>query len=282
MVMDDEVLLERLVAWIDARRSVAAVAAQAGEAATAAGRRAMVLGVHGPQGAGKSTLCARLVARLSARGCRAAAVSVDDFYLPRAGQLARAAAHPGNRYLEHRGYPGTHDVALGVRTLEALARPEAGVVAVPRYDKSAASGRGDRAPERDWAQVPTPLDVVLVEGWLLAFEPAPADTIPEPALAVANDLLTHYHPWRAALDALVVLEVGDHLDWIVRWRIDAERARRESGSPALSEAEAADYIGRFLPAYRLWRPTDRLDRLRVELGPDRRALRVETVSGVRG
>lgn len=53
--------------------------------------RAFVIGVSGPQGGGKSTLAARLVAALSDAGLRAATVSIDDFYLTHAAQRALAS-----------------------------------------------------------------------------------------------------------------------------------------------------------------------------------------------
>lgn len=238
----------------------------------------IVIGVHGPQGSGKSTLCERVVLALGALGRRAVTLSIDDFYLTHAEQRALAAAHPGDPALEHRGYPGTHDLALGEATLEALARTTPGRVAVPIYDKSAHGGRGDRAPRDAWREVTTPLDAILLEGWMLAFRPVPDRDAPE-ALRTTNRLLAGYSRWRERLDALVVLAVrGGDLEQIVRWRVDAERARRASGAPGLSDAEAEDYVRRFLPAYRLWTPGLAADpgaagpTLRVVLGADRRPL----------
>ena len=36
---------------------------------------------------------------------------------------------------------------------------------VPRYDKSAHGGRGDRLPESQWPTVTGPIDLVIIEGW---------------------------------------------------------------------------------------------------------------------
>lgn len=212
--------------------------------------RAFVLGVSGPQGGGKSTLAAGLVEHLRARGLRAAAVSIDDFYLTHAEQRGLAAAHPGDRCLEHRGYPGTHDVALGERVLDALVHQRAGSVDVPVYDKSAHAGRGDRAPRP--RSIDAPLDAVVLEGWMLGFAPLDRAACP-PLLRASNDCLSAYARWHRLLDAFVLL-VAEDPAMIVAYRVDAERARRDRGEPALTDADARDYIERFLPAYEAYVP----------------------------
>lgn len=220
--------------------------------------RPVLVGVNGPQGAGKSSLCAFLAARSAAAGMPAVSVSLDDFYLTRAEQLALAAAHPGHRLLEHRGGPGTHDVRLAEATLRALtATPFQGPVAVPRYDKSAFSGRGDRAPSEAFTRVLAPPALVLVEGFTLGFRPlgAAAAAAREPGLAIVDAALRPYARLMAPLDAFVHLDApGERLGQVVEWRVDAERARRAAGAPGLTDAEARDYIDRFLPLYAAYAP----------------------------
>jgi D-glycerate 3-kinase len=216
-------------------------------------RRPWVLGLQGPQGCGKSTLAAALVGALGDVGLRAAAVSIDDFYLTHAEQRALSTRHPGNPYLRHRGYPGTHDVALGARVIAALSALGPGEEAiVPVYRKSAHGGRGDRAPTRDWRHVAGPLDALVVEGWMLGFSPVVEAAI-DPDMRVPNALLAAYAPWNDALDAFVSLGVASPAT-IVTWRVDAERARRALGEEALSDEDARDYIERFLPAYQVYLP----------------------------
>lgn len=234
--------------------------------------RPLVIGLQAPQGAGKTTLVTHLLRRVAERGLRGAGVSIDDFYLTRAEQVALAAAHPGNPYLEHRGYPGTHDVALGVRTLTALTAIEAGAsLRVPAYDKSAHGGRGDRAPESDWRVVEGPLDVVLVEGWMLGFTPVPESTLPDPMMAAPNRALAHYAAWYALIDRWIVLRAADP-EFVLEWRVEAEERMKASGKPGLSREAIEDYVRRFLPAYRTYatglanaRPAD----LTVTMGSDR-------------
>jgi D-glycerate 3-kinase len=236
-------------------------------------RGAWILGLQGPQGCGKSTAAAALVEMARREGWRAVSVSIDDFYLTHSQQRALAEQHSGNPYLLYRGYPGTHDVALGARSIDALVSSgaEADVV-VPVYDKSAHAGRGDRAPESRWRRVRGPFDLVIVEGWMLGFTPAEEATL-APAVAVPNRYLAGYDEWNTRLDACVQLTVKSPAT-IVEWRVESERARRAAGETALSDQEAADYIQRFLPAYRVYVPALQThppctDFLSLTLGPNR-------------
>jgi D-glycerate 3-kinase len=180
-------------------------------------------------------------------------LSIDDFYLTREEQLAVAARHAGNPFLQHRGYPGTHDVALGTRTLDSLAQnPDGSEVLLPAYDKTAHGGRGDRAPVAAWRRFVGQPDLVIVEGWMLGFAPVEEHQL-LPDLVAPNRYLAGYRAWTERLDALVHLGAPSS-EAIVAWRVDAERAMRERGRGALSDAEATDYILRFMPAYAVYVP----------------------------
>jgi D-glycerate 3-kinase len=222
---------------------------------TRAQRRPLVVGVQAPQGAGKTTLVAHVVDLLAAFAVRAAAVSIDDFYLTRDQQVALAAAHRDNPYLEHRGYPGTHDIELGVTTIAALRALESGsrsqMARIPVYDKSRHGGRGDRLPESDWRIVQGPLDIVFVEGWMLGYSPVAESALPDRRLAPCNAALHAYARWHDAIDAWVVLRAIDATS-VLRWRVQAEEAMRAAGRPGLDRAAIEDYIRRFLPAYQLY------------------------------
>jgi D-glycerate 3-kinase len=245
------------------------------EAMAAAKGATAVVGISGPQGSGKSTLASQLVHGFGQVGVRAVAVSIDDFYLTHQDQRGVAAAHPGNRYLEHRGYPGTHDLALGEEVLRALTSRSDDDVLVPAYDKGAFGGRGDRAAVATWPRVRTPLDLVLLEGWMLGFRAVPADALEDAQLAAPNACLPAYDAWLDCLNALVRLDTPV-LEWIVEWRVDAERARRHATGAGLPDDQARDYIERFLPAYRTYLPELRRASpipgpvLRVQLAKDRR------------
>jgi D-glycerate 3-kinase len=220
-----------------------------------ASARPVVLGLSAPQGSGKTTLVRALVPALEARGLRAVAVSIDDFYLRRREQVALAEAHYGNRILEHRGAPGTHDIALGDAMLDRLARLGPGEsMKLVAYDKTAHGGRGDRAPDDRWPTVTGPLDVVLLEGWCWAFQPVHEIDLGDLDLVPVNAALPQYRSWQSRVAALMAWRAKD-LESIVAWRVEAEARSRAEGRPALDAAAAEDYIRRFLPVYRTYADT---------------------------
>lgn len=212
----------------------------------------ILLGVNGPQGSGKSTLCQWLCEQLSASGVKALAISIDDFYLTRAEQAQLAARYGDNPYFQQRGYPGTHDIALGLRVLRAL---KAGTLplSIPRYDKSAYQGLGDRRPENEWTLVDVKPDVVFLEGWMLGFTPVDDGDLPNVHFAAVNEALRGYSEWYSILDGLLQL-VPDDYHHVLAWRVEAEEKMKASGRPGMSSEAIRAYIELFLPAYATYLP----------------------------
>jgi D-glycerate 3-kinase len=224
----------------------------------AAGRETpLVVGICGPQGSGKSTLTALVAWLLDARGLKTAVLSIDDLYLPRAERLRLAATvHP---LLATRGVPGTHDPALGLAVLDALARP--GTTALPRFDKA----QDDRAPMADWPAFEGPADVVLLEGWCVGTRPQPEEALAPPVNALERDedpagawrgfanaaLAGSYAALFARLDRLVLMTAPDFA--VVRqWRGEQEarlrqRLEAQGRDPALAMDEPA--LDRFVAHY---------------------------------
>ena len=234
--------------------------------------RCTLIGLHGPQGAGKSTLAAALVSALAP--LRVVAISIDDFYLSNADQ--RVLATSGHPCWQARGYPGTHDVSLGTQTLSSLKdrRP----TWIPRYDKSAFGGQGDRHPPAAWSAVEQ-ADLVILEGWCLGFVPV---ATPLPLLQGPNEALRAYTAWLELLEGLILLKAPT-LEQIVAWRMEAERVRRQRGEGAMSEEDCRAYARSFLPAYQAWlpglwaRPPVR-PALGIELDAGRHFVKVEPIS----
>lgn len=236
------------------QRLVDVRAARASRGETSHG--AVVVGLSAPQGCGKSTLAESFQVLFEAEGMRYQAISYDDFYLPRSWHEAVADLHEGNSLLQTRGNAGTHEVGLGQRTLQALKSGGSGEVSLPCYNKSAYGGKGDRAPSASWSTTETPIDVVLVEGWMLGFK-ARADTDAlakiHSGLPLINEKLQQYQAWDDLMDAFCVVGIED-ASQVFQWRLQAERAMRASGRSGMSDEELARFVENYLPAYEAYRP----------------------------
>ncbi len=207
----------------------------------------LVVGLCGPQGSGKSTTAAALAVLLRAGGVRVAVLSIDDLYLSQAARRDLAArVHP---LFAVRGPSGTHDVALGLRVLEGLARP--GEVALPRFDKAT----DDPAPETDWPVVEGPVDVVLFEGWCVGAAPEPAERLAAPVNPLerdedvdgvwrrhANDaLVQNYKALFDRIDLLIQLRAPS-FDAVLGWRCEQEHKLIARTGTGMGDAEIARFI----------------------------------------
>jgi D-glycerate 3-kinase len=156
-------------------------------------------------------------------GLRCINLSLDDFYHTHAQRqhLARTV-HP---LFATRGVPGTHDVALAVKTLQALKRE--GEVAIPRFNKAI----DDRVPEAEWPKVLAPLDVVILEGWCLCVPCQQDPHLLEPVNALEKmedvdgrwrqfvnaQLREEYHKLYGLVDFLIMLKAPS-FDKVYEWR----------------------------------------------------------------
>lgn len=212
-----------------------------------------LLGLSGLQGSGKTTLARALVRCARARGWPAERLSLDDVYRTRAERRRLAAAvHP---LLITRGPPGTHDLDLLRRTLDALQQASPSHPArLPRFDK----GRDTRRPPSRWPRVVEPPRLLVLEGWCVGLHPQAASQLREPANALerredadgrwrrwVDAQLRDYLPLWRQLHALVVLQAPGW-DVVRRWRDQAEQALRAQGSPHAMDARA---LGRFVQHY---------------------------------
>jgi D-glycerate 3-kinase len=154
-------------------------------------------------------------------------LSVDDFYLPHSAQRALAAAHPHNRLIQHRGEPGTHDVPLARAVFSALraGRP----ARIPRYDKAAHGGQGDRTDAATWEEVNAVSDnvgssnnndsegggsstgvirLVIFEGWCVGFRALPDAEVRARWLRAQAERKAESRLWRHALDELLFVNAA--------------------------------------------------------------------------
>ncbi len=211
-------------------------------ALAAAGGRP-VLGLNGPVGAGKTSLCRWLGEQAGQRGLRLAVASIDDAYLPWEGRRKRLA---GNPFGVSRVPPGSHDTWL---LQESLARWQAGEpLLLPRFDKTLRDGQGDRCGrERIEA------DALVLEGWLIGCRPLGEEALARlecplhPVLAsLQADQRAWLPHWDRALDAYTPIWERLTELWLLRplcwgsprrWRFQAEARQRRSGAAWLDGAQ---------------------------------------------
>ena len=229
-------------------------------------QRTLVVGIHGAQGTGKSTLALFVREILSRhRNCAAVSISLDDLYLTRAErrELARRV-HP---LFITRGVPGTHDLELGQRVIDQLrsARP-GNETAIPTFDKST----DDRVPSELWPVFTGRANVILLEGWCIGASPKSEAELKVPINALeeledrqgawrsyVNECLsTTYKDFFCQLNSLIMLKAPS-LASVLEWRTLQEHklAERIRSEPAPSEkgqqsrVMSDDEVARFIMHY---------------------------------
>lgn len=257
------------------------------------GGRLKVLGVHGAQGCGKSTLAALIKWYLEGHcGLRVAQLSLDDFYLTRdQRQDLAGSVHP---LFATRGVPGTHDIPLALSVIANLKAVGGSDVALPRFDKAL----DDRAPPGSWPVVTGPIDLIVLEGWCVGATPQGASALSAPINqleaeedaegvwreAVNAQLSGPYQQLFAELDYLLMLAAPD-FDCVAGWRTQQEEkmiARRGAeGAGVMTPAQVLRFIQFYqrLTEHCLAELPDRADCV-MRLGSDREVLSVQYRRGL--
>ena len=201
--------------------------------------RPIVIGINGAQGSGKSTLALFLANWLKhEHGISSASLSLDDLYLGK--QARKDLAEHCHPLLRTRGVPGTHDVALGIKILDALTEQGSDhIVKLPVFDKAT----DDLLRQSEWRSVEVPVDVVLFEGWCVGARPQSDENIGK-AVNVLEEREDADGVWRSfvndqlgsdyaklfeRIDALVMLRIPSY-DRVLEWReIQEQKQRADTG-----------------------------------------------------
>lgn len=216
----------------------------------------LFVGINGAQGSGKSTMFALLMRMFEqVLEVRCSGLSLDDLYLTRAERQNLAdQVHP---LLATRGVPGTHDVELAHRTLDALSQDTSGEVAVPSFDKAI----DDRRPQEDWPRFHVPCDVVILEGWCVGARPQAEAELQEPINPLERErdpqgryrgyvnhcLAGSYQALFNRLDVLIMLKVPS-FECVRSFRIEQEHAllRRLRRSDPEAQVMSDEQVGAFV------------------------------------
>lgn len=252
--------------------------------------RPFIIGLNGVQGVGKTTLVRALAETLQQReNLQTLVVSVDDFYLTHADQLALAAAHPDNALVQVRGEPGTHDTTLLRSVFKSLC--EGQTTLIPQYDKGAFDGWGDRAPEERWIAVNQEgqprVQVVLLEGWCVGFRSsshqdieakwkAPSRTLglhKLEDLVFINDQLNEYDVITDLFDAFIHID-AENTEYVYEWRLQQEMQLRRERGTGMTDEQVIKFVDAYYPAYELFS-----DRVRSGIFLDRKGCQLRLVVG---
>lgn len=221
--------------------------------------RTLIIGINGAQGSGKTTTCLLLRSILSkVMKLSTVCISLDDFYFTRRQREKLASEiHP---LLRTRGVPGTHDIALGLHTLNALqySPPK---LPLPQFCKAV----DDRLSSDKWPIWSGRCDIVLFEGWCVGAHPQPEKELLPPVNILESDedpdgkwrrfvnyhLGTDYQLLFSLIDYLIMLKIPN-MDCVFRWRGQQENRLAEQlkvepylGSAVMSPVE----LNRFIQHY---------------------------------
>lgn len=228
-------------------------------------------------------------------------LSIDDLYLPHHALSELAASHPTNPLVQHRGQPATHDIALGLSLFSDLR--EGRETRIPKYDKSAHNGQGDRVSAEEWDAVnrdgSAETEVVIFEGWCVGFRALPQEELQRKwqdackrrdsgtyegrlgwvrleNVQFVNENLRGYDELTNQLDALIHLDAENPM-FVYQWRIEQEVHLRDLKGSGMTDEQVIDFVNNYYPAYELF--TDGLragifgskgKQLRLVIGKDRK------------
>lgn len=141
---------------------------------------------------------------------------------------------------------------------------------VPRYDKGAFSGLGDRTPESRWTPINGPgqasVRVVIFEGWCVGFRSL------DPAVVEAkwrtpgsrtlhshnlehlyfiNEQLKAYDAITDLFDAFIHIDAED-TEYVYAWRLQQEADLRRERGVGMTDEQVIRFVDAYYPAYELF------------------------------
>ncbi|HEY9704162.1 MAG TPA: glycerate kinase, partial [Allocoleopsis sp.] len=205
----------------------------------------LIQGILGGQGTGKSTLASILKLILKYLGYHTESLSLDDLYLT---YTERQELMLKDSRLNRRGPPGTHDINLGLETINQVINKTL-PLKLPRFDKSLHQGAGDRIEP---LIIESSIDILLFEGWFVGIRPinpevfnhppAPILTAKDTQFAIdMNQRLNDYVKLWDKLDRLMILYPEDYRLSLI-WRNEAEKEMIATGKTGMSASQIKEFV----------------------------------------
>lgn len=142
-----------------------------------------LIGLTGGQGSGKTTLSEFVQLVLQAGlGRRTIGFSIDDIYKTRKEREEMAKSiHP---LCKVRGVPGTHNVKLGLDTLNSLCKADSSsVTSIPIFSKPL----DQHLPEEEWIKYKGKPDFIFFDGWCFGARPVTEENWKPPMNSLERD-----------------------------------------------------------------------------------------------
>lgn len=210
--------------------------------------KVFIQGILGSQGTGKTTLTTILTLIIKALDYSSISISLDDFYKTYSERKELQKIDPR---LIYRGAPLTHDLNLALNLFNSLENKNTTEILIPRFDKSAYNGIGERA---DFEKINKP-DIILFEGWFVgvrSIDEKLFNDVPDPILIAEdrqfakdnNKRLLNYLPLWEKLDSLIILYPQDY-HFSLQWRKEAEQKMISLGKPGMKDQEIEEFVNYF-------------------------------------
>lgn len=223
--------------------------------------------ISGPQGSGKSYTSEHVYQWLQSHygdSKTVARASIDDFYWTYREQQRLNSLYKKNKLLQGRGLPGTHDMGLLYDCMSAVLqkrgnREDYQILELPVYDKSSHNGEGDRSTTT--RKIKPPVDIFILEGWFLGFEPVlcgdnedDLGKMPMPLnMEEINGKLFQYSDllWcNPEVKSLGIVFDVDEITNVYMWRIEQEHALIQERGTGKTDQEVHTFVNKYMPCYR--------------------------------
>ncbi|KAL6449742.1 TDA10 Probable ATP-dependent kinase TDA10 [Candida maltosa Xu316] len=231
----------------------------------------LIIGLNGPQGSGKSYLTNQLTEYLTSKYSKLTTIqiSMDDFYLTKSDQ-DKITETTDNPLLKGRGLPGTHDLKLLYSTFKSIVgnykdKTIPHGLKIPKYDKSAYNGLGDRCAE--YTVIDKPIDIVIFEGWFNGYVSIDSTIVRLNYLnseidgllqsykmyniEEINDNLVAYQELWTFFDLFIILH-SDDVNNVYTWRLQQEHSLIQLTNCGMTDDEVRKFVDRYMPAYLLY------------------------------